>query len=89
MEMLIDSGSGAAANVEPDVIAFGFVANLKRLLQLPRQSHHFIQCFRVGFRQVSNMRVGNDHGVTGSVRVEVQNDEIQTATMKDEVLAVA
>jgi hypothetical protein len=80
--------SGARSDIHADVETVRVVCDTQIDLGLANQPHHFRKrVFRRGVER-GYVRVRHDHQVTVVVGIAIQYDEIQFATMDDEIFRV-
>ena len=83
-----DARARAAAQIHADVQAIGAVGGAQVLFAVPRQAHHLQQRFLRQVLEPGDVLERHHHDVAIGVWKAVENDEIATGPVDDEVRPV-
>jgi hypothetical protein len=88
VKVAVDSSAGGTAEIHAEVDAVWRVRIADRCLRLFGELHHFVGRLLARITKERDVLVRNDHQVTRSVRVNVEDDKIKLGTPEDEILLI-
>ena len=89
MKMGRDACAGGLANIESHVKALRSVGGFKGCLTAFSKVHHLVGRLFVGFAKVTEVLIGNDHQMSRSVWIDIQNYEVRPGPEKDKFFLVS
>src|SRR5712692_8427347 len=84
MQMSDHARAGRAAQIHSQIHAIGFVAGAQSCFRALRELHHFAERRCIAQTQFRNVRVRNDHHVSGGIGEAIQDDKYFFAPMDDQ-----
>jgi len=88
VEMIRDARPCRLANIHPHIAPVRTINFCDGRIELLSHLHHLSQRFRLELQQLSDVSVRHHERVGRSIRVEVEDDEIEASAMQDQVFAV-
>lgn len=88
VQVVRDAGPGAFPKIHAKIIPFGMIAISQCPLKAPGQLHHFGERSGLDILEAGNVGIRDHHGMAGSVRKEVEKNEIRAASIQKQVLPI-
>ena len=83
-----DAGASGPAQVHAQIVSLGMVNFLKRGMNALGDAHHFGEHLGIGGGKIGDMRIGNDHDVSGGVGITIQDEKAFRAAQNDQGFGV-